>query len=321
MNNFLKTSALLLALGFSATTYGQVAKIRTPKADDGESIIIRKKSTNTDKLTIVVDGDKITINGKPVDDYKSDGVTVLKQKGWGSSNYAYSLAPAIAQSGSWDMYQNNFGKEIKTNKAILGVMTEKTAEGAKITDVTDESAADKAGLKEGDIITKVGEDKIEDADDLYKAVGKYKPEDKVSITYLRDGKSATVTATLLKNKEIKFYGFNGADNFNLSVAPSLNGYAFYRGKPRMGVQVQDTEDGKGVKVLDVDDETPADKAGLKEDDIITSIDGKNITSVDDLKAAIKDGKEGDTFKVTYSRGSDSKTVDVHYPKQLKTGNL
>ena len=321
MNNFLKTSALLLALGFSANIYAQDAKVKSPKAAD-ENIIIRKKSTNTEKLTIVVDGDKITINGKPVDDYKSDGVEVTKQKGWNSVNgvYAYTIPP-VAQGGNWDMYKNNFGREIKSNKAILGVMTEKTDDGAKITDVTDESAADKAGLKEGDIITKVGDEKIADGDDLYKAVGKYKPDDKVAITYLRDGKTSIATATLLKNKEIKFFGLNGADNFNLKVATGVGGYSFYRGKPRMGVQVQDTEDGKGVKLLSIDDESPADKAGLKEDDIITSIDGKNITSVDDLKAAVKDGKEGDTYKVTYLRGSESKTVDVHYPKELKVGNF
>lgn len=321
MNNFLKTSALLLALGFSANIYAQDAKVKTPKADGDENIIIRKKSTNTEKLTIVVDGDKITINGKPVDDYKSDGVEVSKQKSWGVGDvFNYSTPLAGAQAGSWNMYKNGFGKEIKSNKAILGVMTEKTDDGAKITDVTDESAADKAGLKEGDIITKVGDDKIADGDDLYKAVGKYKPEDKVTIAYLRDGKSATTTATLLKNKEIRFYGLSADNNFNLKVAPGT-GYSFYRGRPRMGVQVQDTEDGKGVKVLDVNEESPADKAGLKEDDIITSINGKNITSVDDLKDAVKDGKEGDTFKITYSRGSESKTVDVHYPKELKTTNL
>jgi serine protease Do len=89
----------------------------------------------------------------------------------------------------------------------------------------------------------------------------------------------------------------------------------------MGVQVQDTEDGKGVKVLDVEDETPADKAGLKEDDIITKVNDKDITAVDDLKSIVKDGKEGDVFKVTYLRGTETKTVDVKYPKELKTTNL
>ncbi len=311
----------MLALGFSANIHAQDAYAPRAKADskDGESIVIRKKAGNTEKLTIVVDGDKITINGKPVDDYKSDNVSVVKTNGTGLRAFAFT-PPAMA--GGWDMYKNGFGKEIKSNKAILGVMTEKTDGGAKITDINDpESAAGKAGLQIGDVITKLGDDKIEDGDDLYKAVGKYKPEDKVTVTYKRDGKESTATATLGKNKEIKFYGLNGANNFNLKVSPDMRGYSYSFGRPRMGVQVQDTEDGKGVKLLDVEDETPADKAGLKEDDIITQVNGKSITSVDDLKEAIKDGKDGDTFKVTYTRGGESKTVDVHYPKDLKTSNL
>ncbi len=318
MNTFLKSSALLLALGFSATLYAQDTKPKVQKDMDDESIVIRKKANNTEKVTIVVDGDKITINGKPVDEYKGDGVEVMKDHTMPDMAYNF---PKPFVSGDWNMFNNSFGKEIKSNKAILGVMTEKTDEGAKVTDVTEESSAAKAGLKEGDIITKIGDDKIADGDDLYKAVGKYKPEDKISITYKRDGKENTVSATLQKNKDIRIYGVGGDNNFNLKIAPDARSYSFVRGRPRMGIQVQDTEDGKGVKVLGVNEESPSDKAGLKEDDIITQVNGKNITSVDDLKEAVKDGKEGDTFKVTYTRNGQSQTADVKYPKELKTTNL
>jgi serine protease Do len=323
MYNFLKPSALLLLAGLSVNAYAQTSGSQTlsGSADKNESIIIRKKGKSTEKLTIVVDGDKITVNGKPVDEYKNSNVEVYKDDARGSGSQVFTFnGPAMA-SGDWDMFKNGFGKDIKSNKALLGVMTEKTDDGAKVTDLTDESAAAKAGLKQGDVITKLNDDKIEDGDDLYKAVGKYKPEDKVTITYKRDGKENTTTATLQKNKELRIYGLNSGNNFNLKLAPSVRSYSFYRGKPRMGVQVQDTEDGKGVKVLDVEDETPADKAGLKEDDIITKVNDKEITAVDDLKNIVKDGKEGDVFKVTYLRGTETKTVDVKYPKELKTTNL
>ncbi|MEI2740513.1 MAG: PDZ domain-containing protein [Chitinophagaceae bacterium] len=57
------------------------------------------------------------------------------------------------------------------NRAMLGVTTEKVDEGAesKLT-VTKESAAEKIGLKEGDIITKVDDKKIENPDDLSAAI-------------------------------------------------------------------------------------------------------------------------------------------------------
>lgn len=319
MHTFLKTSVLLVALGITGSTFAQGSAKSITRAQassgDGENIIIRKKKGSTEKLTIVIDGDKMTINGKPVDEYKNDNVEVTKNDG---NNVFYSFSTPVTTKGDWNIYADNFARTIKGNKAVLGVMTEKTDDGAKITNVTDESAADKAGLKEGDIITKFGAEKIEDADDLYKAVGKYKPEDKVTVAYKRDGKDATAEVSLQKNKDVQVYGFGG-QNFKLS--PNIGGYSFRYGKPRMGVQVQDTEDGKGIKVLDVNDESPADKAGLKEDDIITQVDGKNITSVDDLRDAVKEGKSGDTFKVTYLRDGVTKTVDVHYPKDLKTSNL
>jgi len=91
-----------------------------------------------------------------------------------------------------------FRTEIKSNKAILGVVTEKSEKGALVKEVNKESAAAKAGLQVGDVITKLGDTKIESADGLYNAVGKYKPEEKVSIGYLRDGKEKTTSAVLGK---------------------------------------------------------------------------------------------------------------------------
>ena len=54
------------------------------------------------------------------------------------------------------------------------------------------------------------------------------------------------------------------------------------GGPKLGLSVQDTEDGKGVKVIDVDDEGNAEKAGIKEEDVITEIDGKAVNNTDEV---------------------------------------
>ena len=62
--------------------------------------------------------------------------------------------------------------------------------------VTPGSPAAKAGLRAGDVITKVGDKKIDASHPLLSAISAYQPGDKVSITYLRDGKETTVTVTL-----------------------------------------------------------------------------------------------------------------------------
>lgn len=62
--------------------------------------------------------------------------------------------------------------------------------------VTSGSAAEKAGIKVGDIITKVEDDKISTTSDVLLAVRKHNPGDTISITFNRAGEEMTVQATL-----------------------------------------------------------------------------------------------------------------------------
>ena len=232
-------------------------KIKT-KRKKSEDIIIHKKGDTKDKLTIVIDGDKVTVNGKPVDEYKSDDVDIIH----GDDEFG-ELRALTAPRGGMQMFGDDFMHEIHSNKAFLGVMTKESDGGAEITEVTKESPAEKAGLKEGDIITKINSDKVTDADDLYKAIGKYKPGEKVNVTYKRNGKESTVSVELTENKQVRVYSWKNNDNdFNFKMPPGTpykwNG-SDWNDKPRMGIQVQDTEDGKGVKVLEVEDDEAAEK--------------------------------------------------------------
>jgi serine protease Do len=95
----------------------------------------------------------------------------------------------------------------------------------------------------------------------------------------------------------------------------------YGGKPRIGIKAQDTEEGKGVKVLGVDDESAAEKAGIKKDDVITEFDGKKVNSTDELASAAREAKDKSAFKITFNRDGKSQTVEVKTPKKLKTANL
>ena len=191
--------ALCLTIGANAQTKENTV---APKPKQ-ESITIRKKSDSKEKVTIVIDGDNITVNGKPVEDMKSEDIEVLRNKGIGP------LMPKIKARIAPMMGGMKMLRDVG-NRAFLGVVTEKTEKGARINSVEKESAAEKAGLKKDDIITKVGDNKIEGSDDLYEAIGKYKPEEKVSITYLRDGKEATINTLLGKSKssDVRVFNFN-----------------------------------------------------------------------------------------------------------------
>ena len=114
-----------------------------------DQIMIRKKKDSKEKVTIVVDGDKITVNGKPVDDYKSDDVEIshfefpeLSALNFDLNNKRFAELERLQELQHFDGdFGEGWAKAGKRNEAFLGVLTEATDKGAKITEITDESPA------------------------------------------------------------------------------------------------------------------------------------------------------------------------------------
>jgi len=326
MKNWIKLSTVTVVTAlFASSAIAQDQKDNTTKNSDDKSqeIVIRKKGGTNEKMTIVLDGDNVTINGKPVDEYKNKDVTVFKR------DRSLALAPHVRSfSGSrppMDVEDFDVMRPSSPNKAMLGVMTEKADDGVKIKDITKESGAEKAGLQKDDVITKVGSKNVKAPEYLVEAISSYKPNDKVDITYKRNGKENKTSVTLSENKSRAYaYNFNNGDfNFDFpkgSLAPQNFNFNFDH-KPRIGLQIQDLEEGKGVKVKDVDEDSPAAKAGLKEGDVITQLNGKDVAGVDELRDAIRDVKEGETVKFSYKRDGKKQTVEVKMPKRLKSADL
>jgi serine protease Do len=264
-----------------------------------EEIIIRRKTDKDAKVTVEIKGDEVLVNGKPADEYEDENISITKRR---SSVVISPRTPF--RSGTWS-YSGDGWNNAEANIAFLGVTTEEHEKGARIESVSDESAAEKAGLKKGDIITKVGDKTIDKPEDLTKAVRSHKPEEKVSITYLRDGKEQKSTVTLGKRSSVLFGNLAPSieiPNFNYNFDNGAFGRAYtFPGRARLGVKAQDTEDGKGVKVLEIDDESIAEKAGLKKDDIITEFDGKTINDTDALAKAARESREKASVTVKYPR--------------------
>ena len=61
--------------------------------------------------------------------------------------------------------------------------------------------------------------------------------------------------------------------------------------------------------------------GGQKDDIITDINGKSVNSVDEIRQALKDPKEGDLVKAGILRGGKTQTIEIKIPKKLKTADL
>src|SRR5260221_2070553 len=292
---------------------------------DAEQIIITRKGDKNEKVTVEINGDKITVNGKPLDEYKDDGDLTVKLH-----KFKEMDALTRAGRGAWNYNYNGdnnfefFNED--ANHAMLGVTTEKADQGVEVQDITKESAAEKAGLKEGDIITKIDDKKIEDPDDLSTAIKNHKPGDKVSVTFLRDKKEQKLTAELGKWKGLSAMTLNGKDfkmdmgdlNKTLPRIKAVPGpygqtWSWSGGNPKLGLSVQDTDDGKGVKVIDVDDESNAAKAGIKENDVITEVNGKAVNSTDEIAKIVKENKDKPTINLKIKRDGKAQSIEVKMP--------
>ena len=304
------------------------SKDKTEKKEVQTIVITRNNNSNKDeKVVVEVQGDKVTINGKDVKDYKAGDVQVHSY----SNSGAYRMNGA--RSGDNFVWNDGNGFSIFSedeNRAMLGVTTEGNDKGAEIESVTKESAAEKAGLKKGDIITKIGDRKVESTDDVTDAIRNHKPGDKVSVTFLRDGKTQTVTTELTKWKGLRMNAVTapsiafGQNDFNQRYKEMMpleaHGFAT-AGRPKLGLSIQDTDDGIGVKVLEVDDESLAAKAGIKKDDIILGVDDTDVKGTDDVVKATRAAREKNSYKFKLKRGGSTQTVEVKIPRKLKTADL
>jgi S1-C subfamily serine protease len=81
-------------------------------------------------------------------------------------------------------------------KAQLGVMIEESEKGVEVTEVVKDSAAEKAGLKPGDVITKVNGEKVSTPLDLVNSVKDREPGEVIELIYIRDGEPVRKKVTL-----------------------------------------------------------------------------------------------------------------------------
>lgn len=315
---------ILLALTWPLISYPLLAQktLKEKTKNSSEDIIIIKNGDKERKLTIETKDGEVFINGKPSSEYKGDDVSVIKQRFNSNQNFLYS-----PKGQNFRMLDNKWGE----NRAFLGVTTEKTDDGLKITDISKGSAADKAGLKEGDIITRVGKKNVADPDELSDAVTEYKPKEDVTISYKRDGKAGDVKAILGETSSARSFSYNGPGMgekdfyFNspkISAIPHEPfSMAWGYGRGRLGVRIEDTEDENGVKITEVHNESAASKAGLKENDIITEVNGKKVKDVNEVRKELAEVKEKSSYNVKAKRNGSEMNFEIKIPKKINKADL
>jgi putative serine protease PepD len=78
----------------------------------------------------------------------------------------------------------------------------------------------------------------------------------------------------------------------------------------LGVSTEDVEDAAGARLAEVRPGTPAERSGLRAGDVVTALDGEEITSADELRTRIDAQKPGDEIELTVERDGDTQTLTV-----------
>lgn len=204
--------------------------------------------------------------------------------------------------------------------------------GILIAGVVQEGPAEKAGIRENDIVYLFNGLKVKDVEHFASLVKKQKAGDKVALVIYRDGTQMKINAVLAAREEpaVVMEDF-GAHSDDLGKAlGAVNGPAlklfshanFARG--RLGLELANlTEDlapyfsaraGEGVLILAVEDESPAAKAGIKGGDVLLGVNGTAVSDAGDVLDALSDLDPGDTASLEIARKGIKKTCDVEVEK-------
>ena len=169
----------------------------------------------------------------------------------------------------------------------------KAPEGALVQSVEKGKPADKAGLKYGDVVTRVDDVSVKTNRDLIDYVSSKAPGVKITIGYIRDGKEQTTVATLETRPE---------DGEKPAASEEEEGQASRQ--KMLGLEIDDLtsrarraygidkDTAKGVVVTHVKPVSPAADGNLQEGDVILEVNGAAVGSVDEMQAAIKKAPKG-----------------------------
>jgi Do/DeqQ family serine protease len=236
-------------------------------------------------------GALINVNGELV------GVNAAIASETGSyAGYSYAIPVNIVKKAVADMIKYgsvqrgflgvNYAPEGLDERAIAQMNKDygsdwQTSDGVFLTDVQAGSAAEAGGLKKGDVITKLNGVPVMSGPEMVEQVARYKPGDKINVSYKRGGKETTPTLTL-KNKA----GTTGI------------------------VKKQTAIDKLGGELADIDKKTAAandiaggvlvkklgtgalSKTRMLEGFVITAINGQEVKNLDELKAALANYADG-----------------------------
>ncbi|WP_456405282.1 DegQ family serine endoprotease [Thiolapillus sp.] len=164
-------------------------------------------------------------------------------------------------------------------------------QGAVVTQVLPGSAADKAGLKSGDIIVGIDGRDVADGGALRNAVGLLRAGSTISLKVIRDGKPRKIVATIALPQDARAEGGKFNNNLGGAILGNLK-------------EKHPLHETGGVEVVEVKRNSPAWEAGLRAGDVIVSVNRQPVSSLMEMSALAADaGKKGLLLNIVRGNGA------------------
>jgi len=183
--------------------------------------------------------------------------------------------------------------------------------GAYVEEITEGTPAGKAGLKVGDIITAFGGKPVADGEDLYQKIRKSEPGKEIPVEILRRGDRQTLNVTLTDRSEFAppiRGGLPGQERMRISRFGDRAGFLGVSTERLSRPAKESLKIDGGVRVANVTPESPAEKAGLKEGDVIVAVKGRKVLDPEDLSEIIGEKESGNEVEIEYLRKGAKRTA-------------
>jgi Do/DeqQ family serine protease len=193
------------------------------------------------------------------------------------AGYSYAIPSNLVQKVASDIIK--YGS---TKRAYLGIMYPndqmseedrgknniKEGNGVFVMDVAKGSSAEEAGIEKGDFITKINGTVINAGNEMIEKISALRPGDKITITYTHNGTEKSAAVTL-----------KGSAGTYASVKEQVI--------EQLGASFQAMDNNKGVMIKQLGQGLLSDQTRIKEGFIITKVNNTKVTTVEELKGALK----------------------------------
>ncbi len=197
------------------------------------------------------------------------------------SNMVKAVMTQLIQYG--EVKRGMLGVQLRNlTPAIAESLGLDSSKGALVGQVVEDSPAEKAGIKAGDIITSINGRNVSNSSETRNLIGLLRIGEKVDIGLLRDGQPRRVTATIAERDD-------ASGDAAAAVHAAFEGASLSNAGSNGGVQIGAVAEG-----------SPAAANGLRPNDVIIGIGRSRIANLEQLRTAVKDAK---AFTVTIRRGN------------------